>query len=107
MSKQITIPSDNGTPVIVCLNGVKYTYTAGDTVTVPDEVADLFESNEVNSVSHGRRAVAPLEAPVRQTGDGGIPIHVDDDGNLFGDGGASIQAIYVEGHKVIVPQTEE
>lgn len=107
MSKQITIPSDKGTPVIVMLNGVKYTYTAGDTVTVPDEVAALFESNEVNTVTYGRRAVAPLEAPVRKTGEGGIPIHVDDHGNLFGDPDSSIDAIYVEGHKVIVPHTEE
>lgn len=107
MSKQITIPTDKGTPVIVFLNGVKYTYTAGDTVTVPDEIAALFESNAVNDVEYGRRTVAPLEAPARQTGEGGIPIHVDDQGNLFGDAGASIEAIYVEGHKVIVPQTEE
>lgn len=107
MSKRITIPSDNGTPVIVHLNGVKHTYTAGDTVTVPDEIAALFESNEGNGVSHGRRAVAPLEAPVRQTGEGGIPIHVDDDGNLYGDPGSAIDAIYVEGHKLVIPHTEE
>ena len=107
MSKTITIPDDRGSRVYVTINGRDYVYTAGETVTVTDEVAALFENNEVNGVSHGRRAVAPLEAPVRQTGEGGIPIHVDDDGNLFGDGGASIQAIYVEGHKVIVPQTEE
>lgn len=107
MAKTITIPSDRGSRVTVTLNGTTYTYAAGATVSVPDAVAALFESNEINRVSHGRRAVAPLEAPVRQTSEGGIPIHVDDNGNLFGDGGAAISAIYVEGHKLIIPQTEE
>lgn len=107
MSKQITIPSDKGTPVIVMLNGVKYTYTAGDTVTVPDEVAALFESNEVNAVKTGRHATAPLAAPTRKIEDGGVPVQVDDHGNLFIGGDVALDGIYVEGHKLIIPSTEE
>lgn len=108
MSKQITIPSDKGTPVIVMLNGVKYAYTAGDTVTVPDEVAALFESNEVNAVQSGRHAAAPLTAPARyKFAAGGVPIQVDDNGNLYICGDAALDGIYVEGHKLIIPSTEE
>lgn len=107
MSKTITIPSDKGNPVFVVLNGVKYTYTAGDTVSVPDEVAALFESNAEENVIYGRRATAPLNAPKRKGSSGGIPILTDDEGNLYGDGGSSIDAIYVEEHKLIIPQAEE
>lgn len=110
MSKQITIPSDNGTPVIVYLNGVKYTYTAGDTVTVPDEIAALFEGNAGNGVTHGRRAVAPLEAPKRKASKPGVPVLTDDEGNMYADAGgvaaAALGEIYVEGHKVIIPSEE-
>lgn len=110
MSKQITIPSDNGTPVVVVLNGVKYSFAAGDTVTVPDEVAALFESNEANGVTYGRRAVAPLEAPKRKASKPGVPVLTDDEGNLYADAegvaSAALGEIYVEGHKVIIPSEE-
>lgn len=107
MSKTIQIPSDKGNPVFVTLNGKKYTYTAGETVSVPDEVAALFDNNDGENVIYGRRATAPLEAPKRKGDGGGIPILTDDEGNLYGDGGSSIDAIYVEGHKLIIPQAEE
>lgn len=107
MAKTITIPSNRGSRVSVKLNGVTYTYAAGETVSVPDEVAALFESNDEQAVTYGRRATAPLEAPKRLSGNGGIPIHVDDEGNLYGDPGAAIDAIYVEEHKLVIPQTEE
>ncbi len=107
MAKTITIPSDRGSRVSVRLNGTTYTYTAGEVVSVPDEVAALFESNDQQAVTYGRRATAPLEAPKRQAPGRGIPICADDNGNLFGDPGASVDAISVEGHKLVIPQTEE
>lgn len=45
MSKTITIPSDGGSRVYVTINGRNYVFTAGETVTVPDEVAALLADN--------------------------------------------------------------
>lgn len=45
MSKSITIPKDRD-PFVVIVNGVEYKYTAGETVTVPDSVADVIEKYE-------------------------------------------------------------
>lgn len=110
MSKEITIPTGRGNPVFVVLNGVRYTYTAGETVTVPDEVAALFENTEGENVIYGRRATHPLEAPVRKGSDEGVPVAADDDGNLYvpaeGIAGAALEAIYVEGHKLVIPDPE-
>ena len=110
MSKQITIPTGRGNPVFVVLNGVRYTYTAGDTVTVPDDVAALFENNEGENVIYGRRAAHPLAAPVRKGSDEGVPVATDDDGNLYVPAeeiaGAALEAIYVEGHKLVIPEPE-
>ncbi len=39
MSKTITIPTGVGNPVSVVVNGRKFSYPAGTTQTVPDEVA--------------------------------------------------------------------
>lgn len=39
MSKTVTIPTDGMNPFVVIHNGVKYVYTPGETVTVPDGVA--------------------------------------------------------------------
>lgn len=106
MSKTITIPSDRGSRITVKLNGKVYSYPAGTVQTVPDEVAELFENNE-GQEAEKRRAVSPLEAPKKKTGDGGIPAEVDEQGNIYTPEGASISAIHVVGHKVIVPQVEE
>lgn len=110
MARTITIPSDKGNPVFVTLNGKKYTYTAGETVSVPDEVAALFDNNDNEAVIYGRRATAPLEAPERKGDSAGIPVTVDDDGNLYADVDAAAQAvlseIYVDGHKLIIPNEE-
>jgi len=107
MSKQITIPSGFGNPVNVLLNGIKYTYTAGAVETVPDEVAALFESNELNAVVFGRKAAAPLAAPERKGRKAGIPVLTDDNGNLYGDGNYATDGIHVEGHKLIIPYSGE
>lgn len=44
MSKSITIPSDRGSRITVKVNGREYTYPAGASVTVPDEVAAAIEN---------------------------------------------------------------
>lgn len=81
MSKTITIPDDRGSRVYVTINGRDYVYTAGETVTVPDEVAALFENNEYQDVVQGRPVVAPTDAAMHE--------------------------IRVEGHKLIIPDTWE
>jgi len=110
MSKTIKIPEGRGNPVFVVLNGVRYTYTAGDTVSVPDEVAALFENNENENVIYGRRAAHPLEAPERKGDKAGIPVMTDDNGNMYADTDEAAMAvlgeIYVEGHKLIIPNDE-
>lgn len=42
MSKVVTIPKDRN-PFVVIVNGVKYSYPAGVSTEVPDEVADVIE----------------------------------------------------------------
>ena len=110
MAKTIVIPNDKGNPVTVVLNGKKYVYTAGETVSVPDEVAALLEDNDSEAVVYGRRATAPLEAPKRKGSNVGVPVLTDDDGNLYADAegvaAAALGEIYVEGHKLIIPNEE-
>lgn len=110
MSKTIKIPEGFGNPVSIMLNGRKYTYTAGSTETVPDEVAALLQSNDLNSVIYGRRATSPLEAPDRKGDTAGVAAVVDDEGNIYvpaeGIAKAALSEIYVEGHKLIIPSEE-
>ena len=105
MSKQITIPTDKGSRVHVTINQTNYVYKAGDTVTVPDEVAALFEDNAYSNLEP-RRGVSPMNSLKYADGVTGVPIATDEYGNLYGDPVASVGAIYVEGHKVIVPSEE-
>lgn len=110
MSKTITIPSDKGSRVFVTINGREYVYKAGEAVTVPDEVAALFASNAYEAVVYGRHAVAPLKAPERKGSKAGVPVLVDDEGNLYADaqaaGQAALDMIYVDGHKAVIPSGE-
>ena len=46
MSKQVVIPSDSKPTLKLTINNKVYEYTAGATVTVPDEVAELIEHIE-------------------------------------------------------------
>ena len=48
MSKTITIPTGIS-PLEVSINDVKYVFTPGLTVTVPDEVAELLRNNLANA----------------------------------------------------------
>ncbi len=43
--KTVTIPTC-ANPFVVIINGKKYTYPAGETVSVPDEVAEVIERHE-------------------------------------------------------------
>ena len=106
MSKQITIPTDKGSRVYVTINNVNYVYKAGDTVTVPDEVAALFEDNAYTNLTP-RRGVSPLNPKKYIGGATGVPISSDEYGNLYGDPAEFVSGIYVEEHKVIVPSPEE
>ena len=106
MAKTITIPSDKGNPVVAVVNGRKYTYTAGATVSVPDEVAALFEANDDQNVIYGRRTVAPLDPQKRYDGVNGVPVSVGDDGALYADPVAAVSGIYVDGHKLVIPSEE-
>ena len=45
MSKVVTIPKDRN-PFVVIVNGVKYSYPAGESIEVPDGVADVIEKYE-------------------------------------------------------------
>lgn len=104
MSKTIVIPTDRGSRVRVVVNHKVYEYAAGTTQTVPDEVAELLENSAAEAPVPGRRAVAPLEAPKRDTSGTGAPVRTDDNGNLYVEKNATAYGIYVDEHKVIVPE---
>lgn len=59
MAKTITIPTDLGyeNQMVLTINGKTYSYTPGDTVSVPDEVAALIADMERQQPS-GTRAPA-------------------------------------------------
>lgn len=58
--KTITIPTYKN-PFEVTVNGETYSYTAGETVSVPDEVAEIIENG---------KALEPTEAPSTPSGAG-------------------------------------
>jgi len=105
MSKTITIPSDKGNPVVVVINGESYKYTAGETVTVPDKVAELLEANAHN-VIYGRAAAAPLGGDLYDGGNG-APVKVAPNGRMFVDSADALRGVYVENHKLIIPAASE
>ena len=43
MSKNVTIPTDQGRPFVVIYNGIKYVFTPGETVEVPQGIALVIE----------------------------------------------------------------
>jgi hypothetical protein len=65
MSKTVTIPTCRN-PFEVTVNNKTYTYTAGETVEVPDEVAEVIEAHI--SAEHTK---APQESAIPRTGGGG------------------------------------
>lgn len=62
MSKTVTIPTDGMNPFVVIFNGVKYVYTPGETVEVPDGVALEIEEYKRWREKHAGENVPPFEA---------------------------------------------
>lgn len=87
MSKTITIPT-NCNPYIVVINNHVYTYKAGETVEVPDEVAEAIEDAialESKPISLGYSKIATVT--VAKGANGSLPnrvsINKDDEGKAF------------------------
>lgn len=57
--KTVTIPTC-ANPFVVIVNGIKYTYPAGATVEVPDDVAAVIEQHDE---AHNKPAPAPVQPP--------------------------------------------
>lgn len=62
MSKTVTIPTDGMNPFVVIFNGVKYVYTPGETVEVPDGVALEIEEYKRWREKHPGENVPPFGA---------------------------------------------
>ena len=69
--KTVTIPTC-ANPFVVFVNGIKYTYPAGATVEVPDDVAAVIEQHDE---AHSKPAPAPVVPPFEPSeGGGGLPV---------------------------------
>lgn len=64
MSKTVTIPTDGMNPFVVMHNGVKYVYTPGETVEVPDGVALEIEEYKRWREKHPGENVPPFASPI-------------------------------------------
>lgn len=73
--KTITIPTC-ANPFVVIVNGIKYTYPAGATVEVPDDVAEVIEQHE---------EAKPEPAPVLPPYSGGVKSWHDLEDKPFGE----------------------
>lgn len=76
--KTVTIPTC-ANPFVVIVNGIKYTYPAGATVSVPDDVAAVIEQHDE---AHNNPAPAPV-----------VPPFVPSEGGGGGGGGATPKII--------------
>lgn len=81
MSKTITIPASVGSRVTVVLNGQTYELPTGAEISVPDEVAELFDNNAKNAPKTGGAGL-PLKASGLIGELPGIPVYVREDGTL-------------------------
>lgn len=76
--KKVTIPTC-ANPFVVIVNGMKYTYPAGETVEVPDDVAEVIEQHEETHNNPKPAPVvppfapAPSEEPSEGESGGGMP----------------------------------
>ena len=72
--KKVTIPTC-ANPFVVIVNGMKYTYPAGETVEVPDDVAAVIEQHHD---AHNNPQPAPVVPPFvpseGESGGGGLPV---------------------------------
>ncbi len=74
MSKTVTIPNCKN-PYVVIINNKKYIYTAGETVEVPDEVAEVIEAH----------ITAQHTVPAKPNGGGRTSIGATADWELVGE----------------------
>lgn len=75
MSKSITVPAGRD-PLTISINNRTFTYRAGDTVTVPDEVATLLENvarllPKEDPDAHNALWAADIAAAIAASGGGG------------------------------------
>lgn len=75
--KKVTIPTC-ANPFVVIVNGIKYTYPAGETVEVPDDVAEVIEQHEE---THNNPKPDPVPPPYS----GGVKSWNDLEDKPFGD----------------------
>ncbi|MBR5093884.1 MAG: hypothetical protein IK095_02195 [Oscillospiraceae bacterium] len=83
MAKKVKIPG-NVTRLEIVINGVSYVYKGGQTVSVPDEVADLLENNSLNAPS-GTRVTGEVKngGLVPEGFEEQVPVYTDAQGNLL------------------------
>lgn len=80
--KKVTIPTC-ANPFVVIVNGMKYTYPAGETVEVPDDVAEVIEQHEE---THNNPKPDPVPPPYS----GGVKSWNDLEDRPFGEVGEVI-----------------
>ena len=69
--KKVTIPTC-ANPFVVIVNGMKYTYPAGETVEVPDDVAAVIEQHDE---AHNNPQPAPVVPPFEPAAsEGGLTV---------------------------------
>lgn len=83
MSQSITIPADRGSRITVTINGVKYVYAAGETATVPDEVAAAIA--DMLAMDPGGTRQTAFHEEMEENGGGG-----------GGGGGGGVDRVYLE-----------
>lgn len=70
--KTVTIPTC-ANPFVVIVNGIKYTYPAGATVEVPDDVAEVIEQHE-EAKPEPAPVMPPFASVPSSGGGGGLPV---------------------------------
>ena len=72
--KKVTIPTC-ANPFVVIVNGMKYTYPAGETVEVPDDVAAVIEQHhDAHNNPKPEPVVPPFTPATGESGGGGLPV---------------------------------
>lgn len=78
--KTIIVPDIGRNPINIDINGSTYHLYAGETTTIPDEVADVLDN--LSGKAQEVRATRDL-FPVHATGEMTQPVGRDNQGNLF------------------------
>ena len=82
--KMITMPTTGSNPIVIKLNEKIYSYRAGQTYAVEDEVACFIENMIANFPSGEREPNEYDLHPVAKTSAMNSPVGMDEDGRLFG-----------------------